>query len=568
MRKRIFISIFGVGVIVLIACIIVFTFINRNDIRNQIYDDMEHAVKMVSGSSPNNQLNPSLLFKSVEEFSEDKYVTYIDMETHMVYDSQLPDSALRYEEMLECSEVAEALESGSGKSQRGSLFDGEPYYFYAEKLPNGNILRLGAYNSITYFPKNKLMFVSVLLFIVLVISLLLAKIFTDGILRPFKKLSTALNDDDLDYIKAKKYSELEPLFDKIYYQQKELKAAYKSELRDRNNLASMISNMEEGVILLDSEDKIVLMNKKANDFISSPVKADESIGCHISEVCKNSEILTCANELSENDVSFGNRVLHIHFESVILNESPVGKVGLIYDVTERKEMEKLQRDFTSDISHELKTPLTSISGYAEIIETGLAQGEEIKYFAGKITKESRRMQVLIGDIIKLSQYDLMNIRETTMIDLNDSCKEAIDRVSELAAISKINLSYNGQSVYVEASQREITEAVFNLADNAIRYTPEGGTVTVSIKLKDSGCCITVADNGIGIPAEHIPQIFDRFYRVDKSRSKETGGTGLGLAIVKGIADRNGAKVRVESRPGHGSTFSLTFASCSRDYQPD
>jgi len=248
---------------------------------------------------------------------------------------------------------------------------------------------------------------------------------------------------------------------------------------------------------------------------------------------------------------------------VVSSAEQVGRIGLLLDVTERTEIDRIKQEFTANVSHELKTPLTSISGYAELIGSGMAKGDDAQDFAGRIHRESTRLLALISDIIKLSRLDEGTDTENfERVDLLSVARECKDVLEISAGRNDISVKITGKSCYVRGSHSQLTELIYNLIDNGIRYNHPGGEVNVTVGEDHTDgirtAVVAVSDTGIGIAKEHQSRVFERFYRVDKSRSKETGGTGLGLAIVKHVAERHGAKLELESSVGKGSTIRIIF----------
>ena len=320
--------------------------------------------------------------------------------------------------------------------------------------------------------------------------------------------------------------------------------------------AAMIDSVTGGVLVLDGNSRVYKVSDDARGYLGLPA---EAIGMYKTDAIKDAELLR-AIELAEKgessltEYTSGGTTLRVLVDPVIFNGQIVGTMLLLLDMGEQLTMQKLRREFASNVSHELKTPLTSISGYAEMIEAGMAPEKDIPDFAGRIRKESKRLLSLISDIIRLSSLDEGAENEKEPVDMAETAEECCDVLARSAEEHGVTIEQELESFVIEGSPGLLSELVYNLVDNAIRYNREGGTVFVKVK---EGL-VSVRDTGIGIPEEHIPHIFERFYRVDKSRSKQSGGTGLGLAIVKHIAEKYGAEIAVESKVGEGTEISLRF----------
>ena len=358
---------------------------------------------------------------------------------------------------------------------------------------------------------------------------------------------------DLD----KLYDEL-LVFEEIISVQKSALDAQERRIEDESNKLSAITrNMSEGLILLDNEQNVLLANESARKYLRANPALDGGAELYIS---RNPDFNRCIEEAYAGHdmyvyIQQGGRQLQVIANPVIHNGEQAGIICLILDVTEKMEIERMKHEFTANVSHELKTPLTSISGYAEMIENGMATGEHVAEFAGRIRREASRLLTLISDIIKLSELDERESSKAfTDVDLLEIAKECVERLSISAEQHKVTLSVGGVSTLVRGDADMLSEMVFNLCDNAIRYNRDNGFVYILT----GNHAITVTDTGIGIPEEHQAYVFERFYRVDKSRSKKTGGTGLGLAIVKHIAEQHGAKIELSSIPGTGTEIKVLF----------
>ena len=321
--------------------------------------------------------------------------------------------------------------------------------------------------------------------------------------------------------------------------------------------AAMIDSITGGVLVLDGADRVYTVSEDARGYLDLP---EHAVGMEKDEAVRDPELLRCIEaakrgESNLTEYTAHGKVLRVLVDPVIFSGHIVGTMLLLLDMGEQLTLQNMVREFTANVSHELKTPLTSISGYAEMIAAGLVQQKDVPEFASRIQKESKRMLALISDIIRLSQLDEGGAdRDAEQVDMGEVADECMDVLLNSAKSHDVTLTKDIKPFIVTGSRSLLTELIYNLMDNAIRYNKEGGSVKVTVR---SGS-ISVADTGIGIPEEHQPRIFERFYRVDKSRSKQTGGTGLGLAIVKSVAERYHAEVKLSSEVGRGTEITVDF----------
>lgn len=418
----------------------------------------------------------------------------------------------------------------------------------------------GYFFIVTFAAPSPIFLIPAFLFLIpaIVISLLGCEYLKHRTKRSYRKVAMP------DAQNAGNYPELAPFFEMMNAQQREIEHQLARVAKEKNRLSTIINNMDEGLIILDNDLKIIMMNESAYSWLGSTLPRAECTGKHISEVCHSTEICDCIEKAEYVNLTIDGRHLQLHVNHVVSSAEQVGRIGLLLDVTERNQIDRIKQEFTANVSHELKTPLTSISGYAELIESGMAQGDDALTFAGRIRRESVRMLALISDIIKLSKLDESSGQENfESVDLLLIAKECRDVLEMSAEKHGVTVNIRGESCSVPGIYSELTELVYNLIDNGIRYNRQGGHVDVVISRSKSDAApvvLSVTDTGIGIEKEHQSRVFERFYRVDKSRSKETGGTGLGLAIVKHVAERHNAKILMDSRVGEGSTIRVEFGS--------
>lgn len=485
-------------------------------------------------------------------------ITLIKADGNVIFDSEKKSD----ENHLERSEIKDALQDGEGYSSRYSETTRTNTYYYAMKLSNGNILRVAkdadALNSVftSILPYMILIFI-----MLLIMSLAIGFFLTKKIINPITKLSESVDDIGTDIDADDIYPELSPFITEIIAQKREIRYQLGKVEREKNKVAAIIQNMSEGMILLDLDKNILLMNEATKRIFNVgdvTLKHDSLL-----YISRDKDVNDCVDkaldgENSSLELMLNGRIYQMIANPVASQGEQIGVICLIIDITEKKEMESMRQEFTANVSHELKTPLTSISGYAEMIEAGIVKEEDIKNFAGRIRKESARLLSLISDIILLSRLDNSQkaeaIRKET-VNLLTIAQKCADDIAVQAERQGVVVRVSGEEYIMRGNITLLTELVQNLCDNAVRYNRDkDGKVDITV----GNGFIDVKDTGIGVPPEHRARIFERFYRVDKSRSKERGGTGLGLAIVKHICELYDAKIELKSSEGFGTEIKITF----------
>lgn len=465
----------------------------------------------------------------------------------------------KMENHLERPEIQQAINSGEGRANRYSETVGSNVYYCAKKLYDGNIIRISKETSNMYlFFSNAIPYIILLIIIMLIASIVLSILLTKKLVKPINKVATEIADiDSEEEPDFKIYDELLPFISEIKHQRTEIQERLRLERYEKNKLSAIMQNMSEGLLLIDDKKNIMLASHKAEKIFNFN---SDYIGKNIIRISRNKRLNDSINDAIEGksnsvEITVNDRIYRIFSNPVKENNIQFATMCLIIDITEKYRMEQMRQEFTANVSHELKTPLTSISGYAEIIESGIAKEEDIHKFVGKIHLESDRMLNLVKDIIRLSELDESDLKSGfTTIPLLSLAQEAINPLYTSAERKNVKITVSGTENEIFGDRCMMNELVYNLCDNAIRYNNIGGKVDIIIEKKK----ITVKDTGIGIPKEHQSRIFERFYRVDKSRSKQTGGTGLGLAIVKHIALQHNAEITVDSDTGKGTAISINF----------
>ena len=484
-------------------------------------------------------------------------VTWIAADGTVKYDNRSDPKTM--ENHADRQEVREAMENDSGTSVRRSSTLSEHTMYYAKRLSDGTVLRLSMSQRSVLFLMGGML--SPLVFIFLAACLLA------GVLsyRVSKKIVKPLSEIDLKHPEqVETYDELSPFLQRIAAQNREIDARM-AEIRKQQQEFSMITeNMSEGLFVVDRNYQILSYNKSAMQiFGMDPRQEHENLlAVNRSEGFRNAVDSALKGRHTQENLELDGRVYQIIANAVCqpdFAEDMVGAVILVLDVTEKEAQEQYRREFTANVSHELKTPLTSISGIAEIIRNGIVKPEDIPHFAGKIYDESQRLITLIGDIIKLSRLDENQVpMERETVDMLEMARDVVQQLSSVARKSGVTLVANGTHGQVQGVRQVLGEMVYNLCENAVKYNRAGGRVWVDVQQVADHVVLRVKDTGIGIPAAEQGRIFERFYRVDKSHSKAVGGTGLGLSIVKHGAVLHHATISVSSEPEQGTEITLTF----------
>lgn len=485
-------------------------------------------------------------------------LTWIAEDGTVLYDSETDSSQM--ENHNEREEVKEARKNGYGESVRYSTTLTERQMYCAKLLDDGTVLRLSD-SQYTWWTI-LLSMMQPILFIVTVavaISLLLAFRLSKNIVKPLNSLNL---DSPLE---NSAYPELEPLLSRLAAQQHQLKLQASELERKRNEFLTATGNMMEGIVLLSDKGELLSINAAASRLLG------------VSPYCVGKDILLLNNsyemqelvhralsgEHTETTLPVGGSDYQINATPVMSDGKVAGAALVIFDVTEKEKAEQIRREFTANVSHELKTPLQSISGCAELLSNGMVKPEDVPEFSHRIYSESQRLISLVEDIIGLSRLDEgAEDMQRTNVDLHKLAETAIDSLSNAAKEAGVTLELCGDGAEVYGIPQLLGTIVYNLCDNAIKYNRRGGSVTVTTENGAGGVTLTVSDTGIGIPKDQQDRIFERFYRVDKSHSKDVGGTGLGLSIVKHAALLHNATVSVDSTPGAGTTFTVFFPSAA------
>lgn len=481
-------------------------------------------------------------------------ITWIDTDGTVLYDSQRNVSEL--ENHSDRQEVIDAIKNGRGTSERYSETLSEKTTYYAQRMNDGTVIRIAnSQQTIWNLLYSMLPFILIVLIAVFVISAVLSSRLSKRIVKP-------INEIDLEHPeKNEVYEELAPLLTKINSLKNEV-AKEISKAEQRQLEFSMITkNMSEGLIITDSETNILSYNASILKFFSphEGIKNKSVLTLNRSEKFRNAIHLALEGQHSDQVLIIDGNYYQMITNPVYKGYDVTGVILIIIDVTEKERRESMRREFTSNVSHELKTPLTGIYGTAEIIMNGMVKPEDVAKFAGNIHDESGRLISVVNDIIKISQLDENLIPDEKMpVDLYALSENVIKYLDNKAQEHKVTVKLTGVHASVTGNDGILEEMLYNLCDNAIKYNRPGGSVVVSVNDNEEKITLSVADNGIGISPKHKDRVFERFYRVDKSRSKDIGGTGLGLSIAKHVALYHGAEITLESREHEGTAVTVTF----------
>lgn len=448
-------------------------------------------------------------------------------------------------------EIKQALESGEGESVRYSSTLLQKTIYCAKRLDDGRVLRISVSRATVGAIAMGM--------ISPIIAVGVGALILSGVLasRLAKRIVEPLNKLDLEHpLDNDSYEELSPLLSRINKQRAQI-AEQLAELRHRTDeFGQVTGNMKEGLVLIDTNENVLSINSAARNIFSA---AEDCIGKSFLTVDRSRDLNAAIHSAFEHGHSEihsdkNGRTYQFDISRIDSDGSAFGAVILLFDITDRKNAEKLRREFTANVSHELKTPLQGIIGSAELIESGMVKAADMPRFVGHIREEAQRLVSLVNDIIRLSQLDEGDSLPTEWVDLLAVAEEAAADLSEAAKARNIFLLAEGESVFVFGIKRLLYEVIYNLGENAVKYNVENGNVLISVSKEENSAVLTVKDSGIGIAPEHQSRIFERFYRVDKSHSKASGGTGLGLSIVKHAVQRHGGKIELESEPGKGTTI--------------
>ena len=493
------------------------------------------------------QLQQTMEYVSPEQMRSTDRITLISPDGTVLYDSVARADAM--ENHLSREEVAQALREGTGKSSHYSSTVLKKNLYYALRLEDGNVLRLSREQS-----SLGAMLLNMAWPIAATVAglLLLAAGLSVRLARQITQPINAISPDDPQNV----YPELQPLTQRLRQQRETIRNQMDELSRRMREFSAMTENMSEGFLLIDLRGHVLTENHSASMLL--PTDADNIAKCSQRELCQAAQ-QALTGQRCERLLQQGERTLSVIASPVLESGQVTGAVVLTLDVTEREQREKLRREFSANVSHELKTPLTSISGFAELMSQGLVPPDKVREFSLDIQKECTRLTNLVEDIIDLSRLEEGGGDMTWEdIDLYTLCDDVLQSLEPVAKRQTVTLRLAGESLQVRGVYQVLREMIYNLCDNAIKYNRSGGSVTVAVARSAGRASVTVADTGIGIPYEDQSRVFERFYRVDKSHSRAIGGTGLGLSIVKHAAALHGAEIKLQSQPEDGTVITVLF----------
>lgn len=550
MIKRIFRSIFAVALTVLLATLILILGAVYSHFTNMQFDQLRSETELVSHAVSNEGAH---YFDQLDN-TTDCRITWISADGTVLYDNR-SDSDVMVNH-LEREEVQTALAEGYGQSSRYSDTLLERYIYCAERLPDGTVLRLSVAQSsilnLTLEISGTIIFIIVL---AVLLSYHLARHLSRSVVKPLNELNL---DEPLSNTV---YEEIEPLLQRLDSQQYQLRAQSAELKKKQKEFETVTRSLSEGLVLINSSGTILSINPAAARLLEV---TQNCLGADFAVANQSKDIALLMEQAMTGKK--GEQTVSLSAGKFLAAASPVhsegivsGVVLLLFNVTQKHQAEQLRREFTANVSHELKSPLHVISGYAELMKSGLVPQQDMAVFSEKIYSEAQRMSRLVEDMLRLSRLDEGGMdMQWADIDLYEAACKAVQELSAPAELSGVQLKLEGEPTVIQAIPQLVSAILFNLAENAIKYNHDGGRVRIQIEDQETEVRLTVSDTGIGIPEDQQDRIFERFYRVDKSHSKEVGGTGLGLSIVKHAALILGAKLTLNSSIGKGTTVTISF----------
>lgn len=572
-KRKIYWNLCLVALLTMVVSALITTLLLCQDLQTQMRQAVMTEVRYLESAMEVSGEDYLSHLKSRGDGNSVNRITWVDANGSVLYDSYAGSESL--ENHKDRPEIAAALKNGRGESVRTSRTLAEQTYYYAARLSDGSVIRVASTTKsalATVFHTVPVMIAMAVLIVLGV--LILAEFQTKRIIAPINQM----NPDDPQA--GDVYDELAPLVRRLEKQKETIRQQMEILKEKQEEFSAITENMREGFLVVDSKGDVMSYNKSALKLLGISEGEEGMLSRHgnaaweehektdanvnIISINRSENFRRVVDEAlkgshCEEMLDVGNRHYQIIANPVAESEERSGAVVVILDVTEQQGREELRREFTANVSHELKTPLTSISGYAEIMMNGMVQPADMGRFSGKIYKEAQRLITLVGDIIRLSQLDEEKVQmEKSPVDLHLLASDVVKRLQDVAKKNQVTLMLTGKPTVVNGNPQILDEMIYNLCDNAIKYNKPFGEVEVNVAMIKDHPVLTVEDDGIGIPPEDQERIFERFYRVDKSHSRQIGGTGLGLSIVKHGAIYHKAKVELKSAPGEGTTVRITF----------
>ena len=543
MSKRIFKAMMAVTLTTLLVCMALFIAILFPYFETQLSDELRNELEYLAPNVERDGLG------YLERLGDGQNrLTLIDADGTVLFDSDADPAQM--ENHADRPEVIQAIAEGAGESSRYSETLTEKTINCAILLENGQVLRISStqYSSMALLASLTPSLLLVLIFAALVAVTIAYKL--------SQRLTKPLNEIDLEHpqVNQAPYEELKPLLRRLHHQNRQIREQIQQLQAQKRQFTAITDNMREGFLVLDADGLVLSYNSSATRLLQPEKPLD---GHNIRDLTDEPDFLESLHGAQEGE--HVESLVPLHGRICQLFANLTGIVLVLLDVTEQQEREGLRREFSANVSHELKTPLTSIAGIAEIMKSGMIAPADVPHFAGKIYDESQRLIQLVRDIIRISQLDENNIHDTPVpVELKKCAARNLSLLESAADAADVTLLLEGEEAVIQAVPAILDEMVYNLCENAVKYNRPGGSVTVTVRSDAAHVTLEVADTGIGIAPEHHSRVFERFYRVDKSHSKEIGGTGLGLSIVKHGAAFHHAQVELESALDKGTTVRIIF----------
>lgn len=550
MTKRIFKNTMLIILLVLALCGVFIIGVLYRYYNKEISDEMYNEINFISAGVEADGMGYLNSLDNVKI-----RITWVDNDGTVLFDNQADISTM--DNHSDREEIKAALVSSTGKSVRYSYTLSEKQVYHAERLSDGSVIRISyVQNSIWKIMLGMIQPVLLIVILAFVVGGVLAYRLSRQIIEP-------LDNINLDNpAEAEVYEEMAPFVRKITHQNQQIKDTVAALKAQKEEFELITENMQEGLIIIDKNAVVLSHNTSALKLfgVSDRVEQKNVLVLNRTKEFETAIKLALEGRHNERAIAIGERIFNLYLNPVFDKEKVAGAIIVVTDITEKEKREHLRREFSANVSHELKTPLTSISGIAEIIKTGIVETKDVPEFAEKIHKEASRLINLVEDIIKVSQLDEADSTvEKERVNLYEICIEVAEQLESVAKLKDVNLSVKGRDLVVIGVKPIVREMVFNLCDNAIKYNKPNGNVIIKVEQDDNKACfVEVIDTGIGIAPDQQERVFERFYRVDKSHSKEIGGTGLGLSIVKHGAILHNANISVESNLNQGTRIRITF----------
>ena len=547
MTAKIFKSTFLTSVLVLIISLVLTMGILFSFFEGQIKKELQSEADYIEYAVTQHEEG---FFKNFS--SGEKRITLIGADGTVLEDTSANPAEM--DNHADREEVKDALLKGSGTSVRYSKTLTEKTVYYARRMENGNVLRISTtqYTVMTVVLGLLQPLIYVLL-LALILSFALSSRVSKSVIKP-------INEIDLDHPEnSDAYEELTPLLHRILNQQKTIKKQLNEAKKHRDEFKLITENMSEGFLITDRDGRLLSCNSAALKLLDADENDGTVLSLNRTGDFRKTVHAALSGERAENTMTHGENTYNLIANPVFEGDKTIGAVIVIIDVTESRRRELIRREFTANVSHELKTPLTSISGFAELLSAGGVPEDTVTDFAKTIYTEAQRLISLVSDIIKISELDEKSVcYEKENVNITELSRDVARRLKMSADKKNVKIGISGEDISVYGVRKILDEMIFNLCDNAVKYNKEGGTVEIRVKKEDGKTVLSVRDTGIGIAPSQQSRVFERFYRVDKSRSKAEGGTGLGLSIVKHGAMYHGAEIKLTSTSGEGTEVTVIF----------